>query len=484
MWRASSGPGRADAPGILLTVNSTLTRQQVAGPGQQAKPGQQVWTAQPRQRVFLSRAEDEVLYGGAAGGGKSDALIIWLITRATRHPGSNGLYLRRTYADLSRADAALDRSRELLTGIAKYDSERHRWTVPGTGSVIDFGYLEHEDDKYRYQSSQYDSIAFDELTQFSEAQYVYMLSRNRATVDGIKPQVRAATNPGGIGHQWVKLRFVDRAAPEQPFSLQLFPGQKQARTGCFVPAKLADNQVLMDRDPGYWERLMALDEDSRRALAYGDWNVFAGQFFTEWRAEKHVVVPFDIPKHWLRWASVDYGFADPCCVLWFVRDPAAKHHVFVYREMYVVGLRDEDQARRLLQLSKGEKLAMVVGDPSMFNRRSEQGKASIAAVYWRNKVNIVPGVNDRIAGWQTVRRALAHDDTHAPRLQVFNSCLNLIRTLPAMIYDPLDSEDLADKVRTVKTEDHAVDCLRYGLVLESMPEQQRAKLRDFKYVAA
>ena len=435
-----------------------------------------VWTAQAKQTSFLLREEDEVLFGGAAGGGKSDALIIWLIRRAYMFPKSSGLYLRRTYADLSKGGAALDRSKELLTGIASYHGETHRWLL-SNGSIIEFGHIEHEDDKYNYRSSQYDSIAFDELTTFTETQYTYMLSRNRATVSGIKPQIRSGTNPGGMGHQWVKARFIDRANAEVVFDLGY------GRKAIFIPAKLQDNKVLMERDPEYWNRLMALSEDDKRALAYGDWDVFQGQFFTEWRREVHICKPFAIPAHWMRWVSVDYGFADPWCVLWFARNPDDRHHIYVYREMYAVGVRDEQQAKRIAAACKGERIVKVVGDPSMFNKRTEQDKPSIAAMYWKHGVHIVPGVNNRIIGWQIVRRALAHVDG-PPRLQVFDSAApNLVRTLPNMIYDPLDSEDLADKIKSTKTEDHAVDSARYGLVLESMPEQQKAKLMKFRYVA-
>lgn len=444
---------------------------------QHHQPKQQdTWQAQPRQRDFLLRLEDEVLLGGAAGGGKSDALIIWLITRSTDYPGSRGLYLRRTYADLSRAGAALDRSRELLYSIAKYDEQDHRWSFPNR-STIDFGYLDTESDKYRHQSAQYDSIAFDELTQFVEAWYMYMLSRNRATVDGICPLIRAGTNPGGLGHDWVKRRFIDGKQPNTAFDLG------EGRTGCFIPARLQDNFILMQRDPGYWHRLLALPEDEREALAYGNWNLFQGQYFKEWREAKHVIAAFDIPATWTHWIAVDYGFAEPYCCLWFARNPDDKHHVYVYRESYGVGLRDEEQARQIVSATHGERIATAVGDPAMFNKRKEQDKPSIAAVYYRNGVKLLPAVNERVAGWQCVRRALAYTEQAKPRLQVLEGkAPNLCRTLPAMLHDPLDSEDMADKIKSTKTEDHAVDALRYGLMLESMPEKQQRKLLSFQVV--
>lgn len=440
----------------------------------------QNWIAQPRQEEFLLREEDEVLYGGAAGGGKSDALIIWLITRSKKFPGSRGIYFRRTYSDLSRADAALDRSKVLLNGVAKYDSQDHRWSFPN-GSTVDFGYLETDADRYRYSSAQYGSIVFDELTQFTEPQYLYMLSRNRTMIPGMKSLIRAATNPGGVGHDWVKRRFIDNKQPGMPFDLPLLPGQTKARLGCFIPAKLQDNTALMEADPDYWNKLLALPEEEREALAYGRWDLFQGQYFKEWREDKHVVPAFDIPPGWTRWISVDYGFSEPFCCLWFARDPSSKHHVYIYRESYGTGLRDEEQARLIVESSRGEHIAAAVGDPSMFNKRGEQGKPSIAQVYADNKVRLRTGVNERKAGWQCVRRALACVGDKPPRLQIMDGrAPNLLRTLPAMIHDPLDSEDLADKVKSVKTEDHAVDALRYGLMLEATPEIKPNKLMDFE----
>ena len=235
--------------------------------------------------------------------------------------------------------------------------------------------------------------------------------------------------------------------------------------------------------PEYIAKLDNLTGYRYKRLRLGFWVSAEGVFFHEWDESKHVVEPFDIPFDWTRWVVVDYGFADPFCALWFARDPKDKGRIYVYREAYQRGLRDEEQADWIQALNKGEKIRWYVGDPSMFNRRTEQNKPSIAWIYTQHKVRpIVPGVNERKVGWQAVRRALAWTEaTKKPRLQVFRGrAPNLVRTIPAMVHDPLDTEDLADKIKGHKTEDHAVDCLRYGLLFEAMPDVQTTKLRDFR----
>jgi phage terminase large subunit len=237
--------------------------------------------------------------------------------------------------------------------------------------------------------------------------------------------------------------------------------------------------------PEYMTFLDSLTGYRRKRLRDGQWVAAEGQYFYEWDPDRHICKPFDIPATWTRWLAVDYGFADPWCVLWFARNPADKRHVYIYREAYATGLRDEQQAEQIVKASGNERISIPVGDPSMFNKRTEQSKPSIAWVYWQKGVPLRPAYNDRIAGWQTVRRALAWDDEHKPRLQIMDGrAPNLVRTLPSMVHDPLDSEDLADKIKSVKTEDHPADCIRYGLVLEAMPDQQQAKLVNFRVEAA
>jgi phage terminase large subunit len=250
-----------------------------------------------------------------------------------------------------------------------------------------------------------------------------------------------------------------------------------------------DNPLLYDHVGGAWtefgeQYLKTLDTLTGylyQRLRLGQWVAADGMFFTEWNPEVHVVDGFDIPDHWPHWTATDYGFAAPWCTLWFARDPDGNRPVYVYRERYATEVRDEEQAELIKTASEGERIIANVLDPSMFNARTEMNKPSIAQVYASSGIdNIVPGFNNRRTGWMIIRRALAipdsstselEDGTSGPRLRIFrNACPNLERTLPAMVRDPLDPEDVADKLHGKKTEDHAPDALRYGLCIEAGPQ--------------
>lgn len=234
----------------------------------------------PRQSLFLTCEAPEALYGGAAGGGKSDALL----TAAAQYldvPGYAALLLRRTYADLALPGALIDRSKQWWHGRAHWNGSEHRWTFPGNASV-QFGYLEHADDELRYQSSEFQFVGFDELTQLpEERQYTYLFSRLRRLAGSDVPtRMRAATNPGGPGHEWVKKRFVPdaflRAGPEEQFSRTW---EKAGRL--FFPARLEDNPYLDATD--YERHLAELDPVTRAQLRSGDWKAHAGgRFHPRW----------------------------------------------------------------------------------------------------------------------------------------------------------------------------------------------------------
>jgi PBSX family phage terminase large subunit len=251
--------------------------------------------------------------------------------------------------------------------------------------------------------------------------------------------------------------------------------REKAGFTAFLHATHADNPSIT---PERIAALDALDVDRTgknylyQRLRLGNRVAAEGMFFTEWNPEIHTCEPFDPDPNWTRWTTTDWGYADPWCVLWIARSP--ERRLYVYREVYKTEVRDDQQARIIVARSTGERIVRHIGDPSMFNQRTESNRPSIDTVYRQNGVHLERGTNARIPGWQAVRRVLATDGGVPPRLQVMRGrCPNLIRTFPAMVRDPLDPEDLADKIKNTKTEDHALDSLRYGVMAEQGINQAR-----------
>ena len=283
-----------------------------------------VWKPQPRQLEFMRRPEPEALYGGAAGGGKSDALLIEAL-RQVHIPHYRALILRKTYPQLSDL---VDKSQLYYRRAfpeAQYNATSHVWVFP-SGAKIWFGSMQYTKDRTNYQGKAYDFIGFDELTHFEWDEYSYMMSRNRPTGPGTRVYMRATTNPGGIGHGWVKARFITPAPPGTPIvetvTVRLPDGtdQQMERARVFIPSSVFDNPALLANDPGYLASLASLPEAEKQALLYGSWDSFSGQVFTEWRNDPahyqdqrwtHVIAPFAIPKHWPIWRGYDFGFPSP-----------------------------------------------------------------------------------------------------------------------------------------------------------------------------
>lgn len=397
----------------------------------------------PKQKKFIEAGEMEVLFGGAAGGGKSYAQIIDALLFALQYPKSKQLILRRTYRELetSLIRAALEiYPRELF----KYNSGKHVGKFEN-GSVIDFSYCDKENDVYKYQSAEYDIIRFDELTHFTEPMYVYLISRVRGT-NGYPKQIKSSTNPGGVGHSWVKARFIDVGPPNEEHAGKIF-----------LPAMVQDNVFLMESDPGYVERLKKLSEKDKQALLYGNWDIFDGQYFTEWNRDIHVISPFEIPKHWRRYFVMDYGL-DMLAGYWIALDTYGR--AYVYREVYQSGLIISEAAKRIKQLTD-EKIYANIAPPDLWNRRQDTGK-SAAEIFAENGVPLVAAKNDRVQGWYNLKEWLhpckdEQGETIAP-LRIFSNCLNLIRTLPSVAMDSKNPNDVAREPHELT---HAPDAIRY-----------------------
>jgi len=436
-----------------------------------------IWTPQPRQKVFMSRPEHEALYGGAAGGGKSDCAIAEAL-RQVHIPHYRGLILRKTYPQLSEM---VDRSREIYLPSfpdAKFNEQKHSWVFP-SGAKIYFGAMQHTKDRTNYQGKRYDFIDFDELTHFTWDEYSYLFSRNRPNGPGTRCYIRAQANPGGIGHGWVKERFITPAPPMTPIYEDVkivFPDGKseiRRRSRIFVPSSIFDNKILMQNDPEYITRLASLPENEKKALLYGDWDSFSGQVFLEWRNNPdgyikrrgtHVIEPFRIPSTWKIYRGFDFGYSKPFSVGWYAVDHDGR--LYRIRELYGCtgtpneGVRWEPSeiARKIKTIEREDvnlkgRYVNGIADPSIFD---ESRGESVARMMEREGVYFEKGDNTRIAGKMQMHNRLAFDENGIPMLYVFSTCKHFIRTIPALVYSESDVEDI-----DTDAEDHIYDECRY-----------------------
>lgn len=470
----------------------------------------------PRQALAHATLVDELLYGGAAGGGKSRFARMEALAFACQVPGSATLILRKTFPDLNRAGGMIPMLRmEVPRELGRYHTSDRIWTLRN-GSTIELGYLNSDADVSNYQGAEYQLIILDEVTQQTEFRYRYLLSRLRASgalaaamaAAGLRPRMIATGNPGGVGHGWVKGRFIDPAPPGQTWAPEPSLEDPQPGTRCFIPAKVTDNTHI---DEGYIRKLNALPDDERRALRDGDWDVYAGQRFRGFRRDVHVIDPEELPLSLggiVRAVGVDYGLDAPYAALWGAR--LADGLIVVHREDYAAGLTPDEQAVRILDLEApgerdpaGGRVIPVALDPSTWARNPHHAKVekgpgtivvgdddanapppgSIADAY-RKRLGraVVKAHNDRLAGVALIADKLRVRADGLPRILIYSTCRNLIRTLPALPRDPKRPEDV-----DTHAEDHAYDALRYlvnelerhtppgpGTPVERGPDDRRA----------
>lgn len=407
--------------------------------------GVKSWVPHPGpQTEALRRREFEILYGGARGGGKSEAGRAWLIIDHN-HPLFRALVIRRNADDLSDW---LDKAMQLYKNLGA--------TIKGKPPIIEFpdgglirtGHLKDDQSYTKYQGHEYQRILIEELTQIPDLdRYLRLLSSCRSTVEGLEPRVFVTANPGGVGHQWVKERFIDVCPPGETYFDPI-----TGRGRIFIPAKIDDNPTLLKSDPHYMHFLDSLPTALKRAWRDGDWDVFAGQYFADFKRERHVVEPFVPPEHWLKIRGLDYGYNDPSCCLWAAVRPDG--HIYVYRELYQSGLVYSALAQRITDMTAdSEQIEYTSADTNMFAATKDMGEYG-HDIMGDNGVPITPANKERVAGWNLLREYLRDD-----RISIASTCVNLIRTLPTLVHDEKRLEDL-----DTKQEDHAADTLRYLLM--------------------
>jgi len=412
----------------------------------------------PKQEQALDSLYDSlyVLFGGAAGPGKSYWLR-WSALHFLIECASKGLRDVRVglfcedYPTLS--DRQISRiKREFPAWLGTLRGTREEGFAFFLKPEYGGGYiaLRNLDDPSKYASTEFAAIFVDELTKDDRQTFEDL--RFRLRWPGLEHSpFAAATNPGSKGHGWVKKIWVDRDFTGDMDS-SLDPSEF-----AFIQALPSDNRHL---PATYWKQLDSLNPRMRRAMRDGLWDVFQGQAFQEFDRKVHVIEPFTIPDTWVRWTSTDYGFVDHWGSLWLARSPD-RTRVVAYREAYRTGLTAREQARLLKAMCGTEAIRLHLGDPSMWAMRERHANEAIASEYAAEGIGLVPSNNDRIGGKGKVHEALRHEHGVTPRLQIFSTCANLIRTLENIPISETRPEDV-----DTDAEDHLYDCLRYGLEAE------------------
>ena len=434
------------------------------------------------QTEFLAASEREVLYGGAAGGGKSYATLADPL-RDMNDPDFSGLLVRHTTEELREL---IQKSQELypkaLPGI-KWSERKSQWTTPRGGRLW-MSYLDRDTDVMRYQGQAFNYVAFDELTQWATPfAWNYMRSRLRTASPNLGLYMRATTNPGGPGHAWVKKMFIDPAPAGKSFwatdietgDILKFP-KGHSREGQplfkrrFIPASLFDNPYLAETGD-YEAMLLSLPEHQRKQLLEGNWDINEGAAFPEFNRKIHVVEPYQIPKGWAKFRACDYGYGSYTGVVWFAVSPSEQ--LIVYRELYCSKVTATDLADMVLQAEAEDgTIRYGVLDSSLWHRRGDTGPSlaeqmNMKGCRWRPSDR---SKGSRVAGKNELHRRLQVDEfTDEPRIVFFSTCTNVIAQLPSIPLDKTNPEDV-----DTKAEDHLYDAIRYGIMT-----RPRSSLWDF-----
>lgn len=441
---------------------------------------------------------DEIFYGGAVFGGKSFFLIMHNAAHCLNYgKHANTVLFRRSYDELE--GSLISEQRQLFPddpNVGHYLSSPYLYEW-ANGAHTWFRHLQDEDALMKHRSRQYTLVAFDELTDFLENEYLFLFQRLRSPKDPrIHPQMISASNPRGIGHRWVYERFIKGREPFKLYSEHMdgysfgefrFTGRDFTRV--FVPARVDDNIDGMANDPEYLGRMKKTQSpDLYKAYVEGDWELFEGMAFGEWDPKVHIVKSFTVPQDWKVIRALDWGYSSPFSVGWLAQDPDTKA---IYRVDEWYGARRGDKgghgglqmsAREVRQNLMAHERQNVeagnyprpwygVADPSIWSQRA--GEATIGDLLNEGSTLFRPGNRDRKMGKQVLHRLLRLDsETGKPGFMVFDRCKDFIRTVPLLALDEKDPEDV-----DTKQEDHIYDENRYGIVeLTQAPASRQARI--------
>lgn len=417
-----------------------------------------------KQYMFHESDADEVVYGGAKGGGKSCALVMEALAYGLEYAGAEMYIFRETYDDLE-ANIIREWKEKVPKELYEYNEGKHFATLIN-GTVIKFRYIRNYADAEGYQGRSMDWVGVDELTKHEKRSIQVLLSCLRSP-KGFPPKFRGTCNPGGIGHSWVKEDYIEATG----YGEKVVIDEITSNTRMFIPAKVYDNEVLMKNDPKYVKRLENLPDKEKKAFLYGDWDIFEGQYFGEFKREIHVIEPFVIPEHWRKYITLDYGL-DMLAVLWIAIDEQG--NAFAYKELYESNLIISEAAKRIKEVNGTDEIYKKYAPPDLWNRRQETGK-SAADIYKENGVVLTKTSNDRVQGWYNVKEWLkpykskdeqTGEEITIASLRIFKNCLNLIRTLPQLQHDEKNPNDVATEPHELT---HINDALRGFCITRPKP---------------
>ncbi|MBQ3019135.1 MAG: terminase family protein [Clostridia bacterium] len=418
------------------------------------------YTPNAKQSEFHANGADEVCYGGAKGGGKSCALVMECYAYCLEYAGASAYLFRETYDDLE-ANIVKEWKAKVPKETYTYSESKHIATLVN-GSTVHFRYISNDNDAEGYQGRSIDFIGVDELTKHSEKAVQILLSCLRSP-KGFPTRFRATCNPGGKGHTWVKRRYIEGTAHGR----KRYTDPVSGNTVSFIPATVYDNTVLMKNDPAYVRRLENLPEAERKAFLLGDWDIFEGQYFGEYRYEIHTCDPFPIPKHWRIYRSMDYGL-DCFAMLWIACDDIGG--VWVFKELAQSDMTISSAAQKANDLTD-EMVYDTLAPPDLWNRSQETGKSK-ALLFEEAGLPLNKSNNDREAGWLSIRELLKLDANGEPRLHIFRNCTRLINDLPQLQHDEKHPTDCANEPHEIT---HVPDALRYFAISWTQPADPKAR---------
>jgi len=429
-------------------------------------------TQKGAQSDLLACPASDILYGGARGGGKSHGILLDFAKHAYKY-GSHvaGVLFRRTYPELEDLQSKAQRIFPFLG--ASYKAGARTWNF-ASGASLKMRYLQNEDSVNSYIGHEYTWMGFDQLDSWPKQSTVDKLKANLRNPHGIPSRMVSTANPGGVGHNWIKARYIDPAPPRTLIN------DNGSATKCYIPATVYDNEILMKADPDYISRLKDSGAEWLvRAWLYGDWDIVAGGMFDDvWKRDVHVIEPFEIPKSWRVDRSFDWGSSAPFSVQWWAESdgtPAPNGKVYPRGTLFHIAewygyngnpnegikMLASEIARGIIDIEKkmNRRVSPAGADPSIF---ATSNGTSIADEMARVGVRWEKADNARKAGWEKLRRLMKSslkERMEEAGLFVFSTCRQFIRTVPSLPRDGRDMEDL-----DTSTEDHIADACRYRIM--------------------